>query len=125
MIGLPSPVCLVSVFVAPVRTLTSRLMEVEVSSGSSRGELHLHHWWLAWLPSLLFTFNHPISAIPLGVSLGMFAQGCAAYNYAPLVYDDSCEHLSYVNHTRGQLFCIVEGPADFDICTRHGQVLCF
>jgi hypothetical protein len=55
----------------------------------------------------------------------VIAQGCAAYNIAPLVYDDSCTHYSDVNHTVEQLQCVVEGPADFSVCTRHGLVLCF
>ena len=99
-------------------------MDHELTGNSAQGQLHLHHWWLAWLPSLLFSFNHPVSAVPLAVSLAIFVQGCAAYNIAPLVYDGTCQHY-YTNGTiPQQLSCIVDGPADFDVCTRHGRVLC-
>ena len=108
-----------------IGTLCVGVMDYELGGDKSQGQLHLHHWWLAWLPSLLFSFNHPISAMSLAVSLAIFVQGCAAYNIAPLVYDSSCQHY-YSNGTIPEkLSCIVDSPADFDVCTRHGNVFCF
>jgi hypothetical protein len=58
--------------------------------GDDDGGYHLHHWWLAWLVSLVFAFNHVFSAVPLAVASAAFTQGCAAYNVAPLISDSQC-----------------------------------
>jgi hypothetical protein len=56
------------------------LLVPSVTKGADdRGGWHLHHWWIAWLASLFFSFNHFLSAIPFAISTGIFVQGCAAY----------------------------------------------
>lgn len=88
------------------------------------GNWHLHHWWLAWLLSLWFSFNHPLSALPLAVSTAVFTQGCSAYNVAPLIEEDKCTYFE----SSSALSCSLktENITSFDVCFRHGlgQVLC-
>jgi hypothetical protein len=108
--------------------------------GDADGRYHLHHWWLAWMASLIFFLNAPLSAVPLAVATAAFVQGCAAYNVAPLVVEDSCVWFEGVGGLRltadlslpapfanATLLC--EQPdrralASFDLCLRRGAVGC-
>jgi len=47
-------------------------------------KFHLHHYFLAFLISILAEFNHPFSLVVLAISSAIFAQGLAAYEAAPL-----------------------------------------
>jgi len=43
-----------------------------------------HHYFLAWAVSLAARFRHPLSAVLLGISTGIFVQGISAYGAAEL-----------------------------------------
>ena len=109
------------------------------TAGDTNGGYHLHHWWIAWLLSLLFSFNNPISALSLAISTAAFTQGCAAYNVAPIIVEDSCAwfegatDMSLQLNLSNQLVHCAAAPShhqhhrdtllSFDICMRHGGKL--
>ncbi|KAF4686530.1 hypothetical protein FOZ60_005079 [Perkinsus olseni] len=47
---------------------------------------HLHHYFIAWLLSLIAAFDHPISLIMLAITSGIFVQGIAAYSAAGIFF---------------------------------------
>lgn len=49
-------------------------------------KLHLHHYFVAWLLSLIATFNHPISVGFLAITTGIFIQGISVYSSASMFY---------------------------------------
>ena len=49
-------------------------------------KLHLHHYFIAWLASMIAAFNHPISAGFLAITSGIFVQGISVYSAASLFY---------------------------------------
>ena len=98
----------------------------ETEQSSSDGAWHLHHWWCAWILSLLLSFNHPVSAAPLAISLAVFTQGLSAYNQADLMSDARCAHYYDTNlSVPEELRCVSAGASDFSVCVRHGNVVCF
>ena len=51
---------------------------------------HIHHFYLGWSIALFAEFNHPLSAITLAISMGVFTQGVGVYGFASLFEDSSC-----------------------------------
>ena len=49
-------------------------------------KLHLHHYFVAWMCSLVAAFNHKISIAFLAITSGIFVQGIAAYSAASMFY---------------------------------------
>ena len=58
------------------------------SEANSAGpaKLHLHHYFIAWVASLVSVFNHPISIGFLAITSGIFVQGVSVYSAASLFY---------------------------------------
>ena len=46
---------------------------------SSTSIFYIHHWFIFWVLSIFTRFNHPLSVISLGLCVGIFVQGAAAY----------------------------------------------
>jgi hypothetical protein len=62
-----------------------------IHSDKSRPEpdgakLHLHHYFVAWLISLIASFNHRISTTVLAITSGIFVQGISVYSAASMFY---------------------------------------
>ena len=53
---------------------------------NGRAKLHLHHYFIAWLLSLITAFNHPLSISSLAISSSIFVQGISAYSAASMFY---------------------------------------
>lgn len=51
---------------------------------------HIHHFYLGWSIALFAEFNHPISAITLAISMGVFTQGVGVYGFASMFEDSGC-----------------------------------
>ena len=56
-------------------------------------DMHLHHYFTAWLLAMFAEFNHPISVILLGTLSSVFVQGIGAYGFDPLFNDVTCRVL--------------------------------
>ena len=56
------------------------------SNAEGPAKLHLHHYFIAWLISLVATFNHPVSVGFLAITTGIFVQGISVYSAASLFY---------------------------------------
>ena len=46
---------------------------------SSTRVFYIHHWFIFWILAIFTRFNHPLSVIALGLCVGIFVQGAAAY----------------------------------------------
>ena len=46
---------------------------------SSTRVFYIHHWFIFWTLAIFTRFNHPLSVIALGLCIGIFVQGAAAY----------------------------------------------
>lgn len=68
-----------------VLTMTYYLIH---SEPTDRGfaKLHLHHYFVAWVLSLIGAFNHKISTYFLAITTGIFVQGISAYSAASMFY---------------------------------------
>ncbi len=49
-------------------------------------KFHLHHYFVAWMLSLMGAFNHKLSSYFLAVTTGIFVQGISAYSAASMFY---------------------------------------
>lgn len=78
---------------------------------SSGGEMHLHHYFIGWYFGLYCKFNHPVSAVCLAICVGLFVQGIAAYNAAPLFSRGACY---YFAESTGNLHNKELSPSDPD-----------
>jgi hypothetical protein len=54
-------------------------------------KLHLHHYFVAWVLSLVASFNHPISVGFLAITAGIFVQGVSVYSSASMFYRGGSE----------------------------------
>jgi hypothetical protein len=49
-------------------------------------KLHLHHYFIAWVLSLVALFDHPVSLTFLAITSGVFVQGVSVYSAASMFY---------------------------------------
>jgi hypothetical protein len=58
------------------------------SEANDRGpaKLHLHHYFVAWVLSLVACFNDPVSQVFLAITSGIFVQGISVYSSASMFY---------------------------------------
>jgi hypothetical protein len=68
-----------------VLSVTYFLIHSEENSGGF-AKLHLHHYFVAWILSLIACFNHKISIYFLAITTGIFVQGISAYSAASMFY---------------------------------------
>ncbi|EER07060.1 hypothetical protein Pmar_PMAR015473 [Perkinsus marinus ATCC 50983] len=62
---------------------------------------HLHHYFIAWLLSLIAAFDHPISLLMLSITSGIFVQGIAAYSAAGIFFRPRSDGGGIVNILSG------------------------
>lgn len=75
-----SRLCIIVVVVASYIVIRNE------NNPSGPAKLHLHHYFIAWVVSLVSVFNHPISIGFLAITSGIFVQGISVYSAASLFY---------------------------------------
>jgi len=56
------------------------------AANAGPAKLHMHHYFCAWLMSLIGSFNHRFSVGMLAITAGIFVQGISIYSAASMFY---------------------------------------
>ena len=94
------------------------------------GGWHIHHWWIAWSAGLGCRWSHAASATALALAVGVFVEGIAVYEAAPLVADTSCVYFhaqddAFDKVATRSVFCNSSSPAGFvsEVCFYRGRAV--
>lgn len=84
---------------------------------------HIHHFYLGWSIALFAEFNHPISAITLAISMGVFTQGVGVYGFASMFEDGSCFTATGGNQMSCDFTSSSTTPISVRVCPQTAGVL--
>jgi hypothetical protein len=76
-----------------VLMLSYHFIHSDLPTIDGAAQLHLHHYFLAWLLSTIAAFNHRFSATFLALTTAIFVQGLSVYSAASLFHRGSNELL--------------------------------